>query len=59
MTGMTLQNSGSAVKATQGAEAAEGATPDLGWAEAFIWTGPHEVGAGQRRQGRQMVQLGG
>jgi RNA-directed DNA polymerase len=35
---MTQQNSGSAVKATQGGEAAEGAIPDLGWAEASIWT---------------------
>jgi len=54
---MTQQNSGSAVKATQGGEAAEGATPDLGWAEASIWTDRMKSALGNGVKGGKWFSL--
>src|SRR5277367_3593184 len=55
MTGSKQQNAASADEATQGGDA----PPDFWWAEATVWTKRIAVGAGQRRQRRQMVLIGG
>ena len=56
---MTQENSGSADEATQGREAAGGKPRGLVVGRSVDLDGTHGVGAGQRRQRRQMVQLGG